>query len=73
MEKYIMRWSYWLGIACVVLALVLRALNAIGLHVAEIATRGNSVGYHSFLRGAALFLGTAIATACFTWFNKQST
>jgi len=73
MEKHIMRWSYWLGIACVVLALVFRVLNALGFLMAEVSTKGNSIGYHSFLRGAALFLGTAIATACFTWFNKQST
>ena len=71
MKKYIIMWSYRLGFACVVLALVTRGLNALGLSVAEVSTRGNSIGYRSFLDGAFLFFLTAIATANYAWFKSQ--
>jgi hypothetical protein len=31
MEKHIMRWSYWLGVVFVVLAIVARLLNIFGM------------------------------------------
>jgi hypothetical protein len=30
MEKHILRWTYWSGITCLVIAVVWRALNALG-------------------------------------------
>jgi hypothetical protein len=73
MEKHIMRWSYWLGVICVVLAVATRFLNTLGLPTMLLQTRGNSISYRSFVDGALLFLITSIATAGFAWFKRQST
>jgi hypothetical protein len=73
MEKQIMRWSYWLGVVSVVLAIVTRFLNTLGLPTMLLQTRGNSISYRSFVDGALLFLVTSIATAGFAWFKRQST
>jgi hypothetical protein len=67
----IMRWSYWLGIICVVLAVVTRILNALGTPTVLLQTRGNSISFRSFVDGALLFLLTSIATAGFAWFRQQ--
>ena len=68
MEKHIIQWSYWLGVVCVVLALVTRALNVLGV-ASLVLGRGNPIGYRSFLDGALLFFLTAIATASYAWFK----
>ena len=70
-KKYIIMWSYRLGIACVVLALVTRGLDAFGLPIAEVSTSGNAIGYRSFLDGALMFFVTAIATASYVWFKSH--
>lgn len=72
MEKHIMRWSYWLGVVCVVLAVVIRILNALGLPTILLQTRGNAISFRSFVDGALLFLITSIATAGFVWFKRQN-
>lgn len=58
-----MRWSYWLGVGCVVLAVVTRVLNALGTPTVLLQTRGNAISFRSFVDGALLFLITCIATA----------
>ena len=73
MEKHIMWWSYWLGVVCVVLAIVTRFLNTLGLPTMLLQTRGNPISPRSFVDGALLFLITSIATAGFAWFNRQNT
>ena len=72
MEKHIMRWSYWLGMVCVVLAVLTRFLNTLGLPPILLQTRGNSISYRSFVDGALLFLIASIATAGFAWFKRQN-
>jgi hypothetical protein len=72
MEKHIIKWSYWLGISSVALAFLARAVNILGPDSLHFATKGNPVGYHSFLDGAVLFFLTTIATASYSWFNSQS-
>lgn len=65
MEKQIIRWSYLLGVVCVLVAVLFRAMNAAGwLH--DIDTRGAAIGYGSFLKGAVLFLLTCVATSSYT-------
>ena len=71
MENQIERYCYWLGVACAVIALLLRAANALGL-MGDFGTRGASVGYMSFLKGAVLFLLVAIATANHQWASKRN-
>jgi hypothetical protein len=67
MEKYILRWSYWLGVMSFVVAIVWRVLNV---------ALGKPLGfagltYMSPYKGALLFLSAAIATACYAWFKTQ--
>ena len=69
MEKTILQWSYWVGVACIVVACIMRALNTLG--VAELGTKGNPIGYRTFLDGAALLLLTALASAAYIWSKRQ--
>lgn len=71
MEKYIIRVSYWLGVLSVVLAFLARAANILGPDALHFYTKGNPVGYNSFLAGAVLFFLTAIATESYVSFNSQ--
>jgi hypothetical protein len=73
MEKHIMRWSYWLGVICVALAVLTRLLNTVGLSTTLLQTRGDSISFRTFVDGALLFLMTSIATAGFIWFRRQNT
>ena len=70
MENQIERYCYWLGVVCAVIALLLRAADALGF-AGGMQTRGGSVGYMSFLKGALLFLVVAIATANHRWAGKN--
>jgi hypothetical protein len=72
MEKLLINVSYWLGVVCIALAMLSKALNALGVNFLQFMTRGNDVGYHSFVLGAVLFFLMAIATASFDSFNKHN-
>ena len=72
MVKLLIRVSYWLGVACIVLALLSKALNALGMNFLQFMTRGNDVDYRSYVLGAVLFFLMAIATASFDSFNKNN-
>ena len=64
MGKQIIKWSYWLGAVFAVLALLARAFNALGIPFAlSYTTRGNPVGYRTFLDGAIFLFVISIATA----------
>ncbi len=71
MEKYILRVSYWLGVVCAVLCLITRFFNSLGFEFTRLATRGNSIDFHSFLDGALLFLFVAIASAGYASFRSR--
>jgi uncharacterized membrane protein YhaH (DUF805 family) len=71
MEKQIARWSYWLGIACLVIAVVWRTVNAFGVLLPINVTPGHTVWYLSFFHASILFFVTTIATACYTWLNSR--
>ncbi len=71
MEKHIITWSYWLGMASAVIALALRSLNAFGLLVPQVVAQGQTIWYMSFFKGALLFFLVAIATANYNWARGQ--
>ncbi len=71
MEKHILAWSYWLGLASAVIALGLRSLNAVGLLLPTVVTQGRTLWYMSFFKGALLFLLISIATANYSWARSQ--
>jgi hypothetical protein len=72
MEKSLARLSYWLGVLCTVLAVLARLLNMVGVNALQFNTRGNGIGYRTFLAGAILFFVMAIASASFDALNKRS-
>jgi hypothetical protein len=69
-EKHIVKWSYWLGLACAVIAFVMRGLNAFGVFVPDFLSRGN-IGAMSFYKAALLFLAVAIGAASTMWSSAQ--
>jgi hypothetical protein len=71
MEKHILRWSYWLGIASLVIAVVWRALNGLGLGSAGLVIRGESVYSMSLYKASLLLFVAAIATANYVSSKSQ--
>ena len=66
MEKQIGRSSYWLGMACLVVAVILRIANAAGLSLSEMFTKGNPISYRTFLVGAVALFVVTIATRSYS-------
>lgn len=73
MEKNIVHWSYWMGIACLVLALVWRGINALGVWVPTDITPGHSIWYMSFYKASLLFFVATIASSNYASFKSQRT
>jgi hypothetical protein len=69
MEKKILQYSYWLGVACVVVALAWRAATVMGFGGGPML-QGLSLTYTSFVKGAVLFLLTAVATGAYQAGNR---
>lgn len=59
MEKHLAKWTYWLGIVCAVIALIIRGFQSIGLYL---DIPGVNLGYMSFYKASFLLLAVAIAT-----------
>ena len=71
METFIIRYSYWLGILCALLALLLRVVNIWSMPLSRILTRGAPIQYGTFLDASQLFFLMAIATAGYVWVKSQ--
>lgn len=71
MEKQITTISYWLGLASSLIALVLRALNIVGILAPHEVQQGRTLWYMSFYKGALLFFLIAIATASYASVRGQ--
>ncbi len=69
MEKKILVYSYWLGMLCVVMALVWRAASMLG-YFGEPLIRSLSLSYTSFFKGAVLFLLVTVATYAYQAANR---
>ena len=63
MGKQVVTLTYWLGILSAVLAVLTRGLDILGKNFLAFATKGNAIGYRTFLDGAVFFLVISIATA----------
>ncbi len=70
MEKHIVKWSFWLGLACAVIAFVIRGLNAVGLFVPDLLP-GANISYMGFYKAALLLLAVAIGGAGTMWARAQ--
>ena len=66
-EKHLVQGSYWLGIACSVVALVWRGLEFLKVTPEEFGT----LRYTTFYKGGVLFLLISIAAAGNTWLKNQ--
>ena len=71
MEKQIARWSYWLGIVCLIIALGWRVVAGLGLLVSPTAAPGRTISYWSFYHGSFLFLAASIASTCYVWLIER--
>jgi hypothetical protein len=71
MEKHILRWSYWLGIASLVIAAAWKALSAFGLRLPMLFTNDQTIFYLTFYKASLLLLVAAIATASYASFKLQ--
>jgi len=70
MEKKILQYSYWLGVVSVVIAIVWRAVNALGYgFTAYSQTTG--INYMSFYKGALLLLLVCVATGAYSLAGKE--
>lgn len=63
MEKRMAILSYWLGLLCAALTVVLRGLAAIGVFPNLVPAAGSPVSYNTFLRGGVLLLVLSIASS----------
>ena len=60
MEKHLAKLTYWVGVACAAIALIMRGLNAVGLYL---DFPGMNLGHMSFYEASFLLLAVAIATS----------
>jgi len=70
MEKLIARLTYWLGIACLVIAVIWRIVNFFRTMQSPPGA-GGPISHLAFMHGSVLFLVATIATACYAWLNSQ--
>jgi hypothetical protein len=73
MEKHILQWTYWLGLACLAVAVVWRALNALGsvIPLPAFLGTGKFIWYGGFQKWGLLLLVASIATSSFIWSRRQ--
>jgi hypothetical protein len=71
MEKLIARSSYWLGIACLIIAVIWRIVNIFWSWHSSASTPGPILGHLAFLHASILFLVATIATVGYAWLNSQ--
>lgn len=72
MAKQIAKWSYWVGIVCLVVAILWRAANVVGLPSSPSLAPGRTFGYLTFYRGSLLFFVASIASAAYDWTSSRS-
>jgi hypothetical protein len=56
MIKHIETWSYWLGLASVVIALAMRTINAFRVWLPGTVVQGMTIWYMSFYKGDSIFI-----------------
>ena len=76
LERQICNAAYWVGILCTVIALITRALAAMGVWAVSMTGGGihpgaSPLSYKSFLDGAMLFFVMAIASSVAMWTKGQ--
>jgi uncharacterized membrane protein len=67
MEKHIAQWSYWLGLACSLLAMIWKGLDVLNVMPAGFG----ALRYMTLYKGGLLFLVIAVATSSFVAAKSQ--
>jgi hypothetical protein len=65
------QFSYWLGLVCVAITVLMRGFNALGVWIPGNVIQGVTIWYMSFYKGALLFLLLGIAAANFESIKTQ--
>ena len=71
MEKRIAQLSYWLGVVCLLIAVIWRILNAFGRLDFVTVAPGHAVRYMSFFDGSILFFVATLATVSYAWLKAR--
>jgi len=66
MEKQVVHYTYWLGLAATLVALIWR-----GLIMAGLPARVLDMNYMTFYKGALLFFVAAVAGTSYAWLKSQ--
>jgi len=70
MDKQIARYSYWIGLACVAITVVWRALMQVWPGIP--GTLG-AVWYSSFWKAGVVLLVVSIASVNYAWLRQEAT
>ena len=75
MEKRIASWSYWLGIACLVITLAWKGMITVGMGKAPslASLAPGEISYWSFYNASILFFIASLASSCRSRFNSRKT
>ena len=71
MEKHIARWSYFLGLAGVAIAVVWRLLTFVHLMPKEFGPLPHAISYKTLQQGAFMFFALAVATAAYVYTQRE--
>ncbi len=66
MEKQVVHYTYWLGLAATLVALIWR-----GLVLAGLPEKVMGLNYMTAYKGALLFFVMAVATTSYAWLKSQ--
>jgi len=75
MEQRIASWSYWLGIACLVITMVWKGMITVGLGKAPslASLTSGEISYWSFYNASIVFFVASLASSCRSRPNSRKT
>jgi hypothetical protein len=72
MEKRIAQVSYWLGVVCLLIAVIWRIVAAFGRFDSLMVVPGHNIRYMSFFDGSILFFVATLATVSYAWLKART-
>ena len=71
MEKQIARWSYFLGVTGVLVAVMWRLLTFIHVMPKAFGKQSHAISYHTVQQGSFMLLALAVATAAYLYTQNE--
>lgn len=71
MEKHIARWSYFLGVASVIVAVAWRLLTLLQLMPKEFGALPHAFSYKTLQQGAFMLFAITVATAAYVYVIRE--